>query len=886
MTILLFLLSATLATEERPGRGKQAPPKSPGARVDTIALMPLKPRGIGPAVMGGRVSDIAMDPKDPFTFYVALGTGGLMKTSDNGGTWKAVFDKEAVASIGAVAIAPSDPSVVWVGTGEANDRNSSGWGNGVYRSTDGGHAWTHVGLPLSRTIPRIVVHPKDPLTAWVAAMGDLWVPGPERGLYKTTDGGQTWKAVLTAPALYTDRVGCGDVALDPQDPNILYAALYARRRTPWSFASGPAITDGKDLGGIFKSSDGGVSWKKLTLGLPTGTGRIGLSVHARDTRIVYAIVESDEGGRTGLWEVRSKHGGVFRSEDGGETWARMSPLDPRPFYFSQVRVDPEDAGRVYVLGFALHVSQDGGRSFREDRFEKVHPDCHALAIDPRNTQRLLLGTDGGVYQSLNGGEVWEHLNRMAAGEYYRIAVDMSVPYRICGGLQDNRTWVGPSTTRTKDGPLNSDWTNLGGGDGFACVFDSDDPDTIYFESQEGFLERINLRTGATKNLRPSPGEGQPDFRFHWNAPLFGSRHEKDALYLAGNRVFKLLSRGEDWKAISPDSSGQDPQKIAVAGSGAETSGVVYTLAESPIKAGLLWAGTDDGRLWVTANDGGSWTDLTPHLPAAVKGQWISRIEASAHDPAVAYMAVDGHRSGEYKPLVYRTSDEGRSWVATAADLPSHGPVKVIREDPFNPLLLFVGTEFGLYVSLDRGEHWTKWPEVPTVAVDDIVIHPRERDLVIATHGRSLYIVDDIRPLEELTAEVLQAPAHLFTPRPASGFSPLPGSSDWGGTVLFKGSNPPEGAILSFHVREYTGEPVKIDIETTGGQPVAKLTAPGVAGFGRLTWDLKPSKELLTEYGGEGQRFVPSGDYVVTLRHGKTKAQQRLSVQIPPGIETR
>jgi photosystem II stability/assembly factor-like uncharacterized protein len=500
-------------------QGKPRPKASPsptaaaGPVVDALTLKALKARSIGPATMGGRVADVALDPRDPYTFYVALGTGGLMKTSDNGGTFHAVFEKEAVAAIGAVAVAPSDPRVVWVGTGEANDRNSSSWGNGVYRSTDSGSTWTNVGLKDSKTIARIVVHPTDPRTAWVAAAGDLWRPGGERGLYKTSDAGATWKAVLTAPAPYADRVGACEVALDPADPSTVYAALYARRRTPWSFASGPEATDGKDLGGIFKSGDGGATWRKMGKGLPGATGRIGIDVSRKSPRTVYAIVQSHEGGSNDSDGVRSRRGGVFRSEDAGETWTRTSPLNPRPFYFSQIRVDPENDQRVYVLGFALHVSEDGGRTFREDRFEKVHPDNHALAIDPRSPRRLVLGTDGGVYQSFTGGEAWEHLSRMAAGEYYRIAVDDSVPYRVCGGLQDNQTWVGPSRTHTKDGIVNSDWIDLGGGDGFYCAFDAEDPHIIYAESQQGYIHRTNLRTGEIKDLRPQPQEGQTAFRF-------------------------------------------------------------------------------------------------------------------------------------------------------------------------------------------------------------------------------------------------------------------------------------------------------------------------------------------------------------------------------------
>jgi photosystem II stability/assembly factor-like uncharacterized protein len=863
-----------------------APSASPTLVLEPAMLSALKARSIGPAVMGGRVSDIALDPQDPFTFYVALGTGGLMKTSDDGATWSGVFEKEAVAAVGAVAVAPSDPKVVWVGTGEGNDRNSTAWGNGVYRSTDAGATWTHVGLEDSKAISRIVVHPTDPATAWVAVLGDLWQPSPERGLYKTADGGKTWKAVLTGSVPYGNRIGCRDVALDPKDPNVLYAALYARRRTPWSFAYGPAATDGKDLGGLFKSTDGGATWKKLENGLPRLIGNVGLDVHRKDPRVVYAIVQSDEGGQSSIDDVKSKAGGVFRSEDAGLTWTRMSGLNPRPFYFSQVRVDPENDKRVYVLGFAVHVSEDGGATWREDHFQKVHPDCHAMAIDPRNPKRVLLGTDGGVYRSVSGGEKgWEHLNRIAAGEFYRISADESTPYRICGGLQDNLNWVGPSATRSKEGILNSDWTNIGGGDGFYCVFDPEDRDVIFAESQEGTLHRMNLRTGEVKNLRPEPAEGQPRFRFHWNSPLIGSRHSKGAKYLAGNRVFKLEASGERWKAISPDLSGADPHKISAVGSGAENYAVVYTLAESPLRPGLLWAGTDDGKVWLTENDGESWTDLTANLPPAAKGQWMSRIEASAHDPKVAYLAVSAFRSGDYAPLVYRTGDGGKSWQGLASNLPEAGPAKVVREDPTNPSLLFAGTEFGLFVSLDRGGRWTKLGGLPMVAVDDILVHPRDRDLVIATHGRSLYVIDDIRALEGMSAEIKAKAAHLFPPRPALGFVPLPGFADWNGNAVFRGANPPPGAILDVYVQAFTGDPLKIAIASAAGRPVASLTAPGTPGLNRVVWDLKPTKDFAVEYGSQGVKLVPPGEYKLTLTYGALKQEQMLTVDVVPGMET-
>ncbi|HLA77196.1 MAG TPA: hypothetical protein VJU18_06425 [Vicinamibacteria bacterium] len=887
--VLLTLSAAMASAADKPKAKNQPAPVAPAntpLRVEAATVKTLKARSIGPAVMGGRVSDVAFDPKDLYTFYIGLATGGVMKTTDDGASFQGLFDKEAVASIGAVAVAPSDPKVLWVGTGEANDRNSSAWGNGVYRSEDAGATWVHVGLADSRAIARIVVHPSDPKTAWVAAAGHLWVPSPGRGIFKTTDGGATWKTVLSAPAPYADRVGGGELAIDPGDPSVLYASLYARRRTPWSFTSGPAATDGKDLGGVFKSRDGGSTWRRLDQGLPRETARIGLAVFPKNPKVVYAVVDSHEGGTSGIDNLKSKRGGVFRSEDAGETWTRMSGLTPRAFYFSQIRVDPESDQRVYLLGYALHVSEDGGKSFREDRFAKVHPDVHALAIDPRSPKRLLLGTDGGAYLSVNGAEGWEHLARFAAGEFYRISADRSTPYRLCGGLQDNLNWVGPSRTSSKEGILNSDWINIGGGDGFYCVFDHKDKDIVYAESQEGYLHRMHLASGEIKGLRPEPAEGQPGYRFHWNSPLIGSRHQPGTLYLAGNRVFKLTEQGEHWTLSSPDLSAQELAKTTAVGSGAENFGVVYTLAESPVKAGLLWAGTDDGKVWITEDAGTRWADLTGTLPAAVNGQWVSRIEASAVDPKVAYLAVDAHRTGNDAPLLYRTADLGRTWQALASDLPANGPVKVVREDPLNPRLLYAGTEFGLFASFDQGGHWLKLGQLPTVAVDDILVQPDARDLVIATHGRSLYIIDDLRPLQELTPEVLAKEAHLFEPRPALATNLLPGFVDWAGNAVFRGENPPEGAVLTYHVKETTADGVKISIENAGGQPVANLTGPGYAGLNRVTWDLKPAKDLLVEYGGEGRKFVRAGEYKLTLTCGKAKEEQRLRVEVAPGIETR
>src|ERR1700680_832651 len=585
-----------LSSAVTPSPSETAPPQ-----LTDVLFKNFKARPSGPAVRGGRVSDIAIDPRNPFIFYVGLGHGGVFKTNDNGVTFDPIFDKQPALSIGAIAVAPSDSDTIWIGTGEANDRNSSDWGNGVYRSTDGGENWQNVGLKDSREIARVVVDPKKPEVAYVAAMGHLWADGGERGLFKTTDGGKTWKLILQAPAPHNAHTGCGDVILDPANPQIVYGALDARQRTAWRFSSGPSVTGGEDVGGIFKSANGGASWKKLSDGLPGQTGRIGLAISASNPKVVMAVVQSYEGGTGQLTDFRSKSGGVFRSEDGGEKWTRMSAMDPRPFYFSQIRIDPANDQRVYLLEFALLVSDDGGKNFREDLSENVHPDCHAFAIQqgpfpppkppkpedknkppkPSVCQRLLLGTDGGLYQSFAGGKGWDHLNKFPAGEFYRISLDDTKPYfRIAGGLQDNENWVGLSGVQSKELIRNCDWTALAGGDGFYVLFDPADRDTFYAESQGGAVHRINLRNGELRELRPEPAEGQPKYRFHWNSPLIMSRHKPGVIYLGGNCVFRLTDRAEKYAVISPDLTRNDPARTATTGSGAENYGVVYSLAES------------------------------------------------------------------------------------------------------------------------------------------------------------------------------------------------------------------------------------------------------------------------------------------------------------------
>jgi photosystem II stability/assembly factor-like uncharacterized protein len=845
----------------------------PSTEPYTLLTKQLHWRALGPANMGGRVADIAGDPHKPYTLYVATGTGGLFKTTDNGTSWSGVFDKQPVASIGAVAVAPQDSKIVWAGTGEPNGRNSSSWGNGVYKSEDGGTTWKNMGLRDTQTIARVIVDPSDVNTVYVAAVGHLWGANRERGVFKTSDGGKTW-----TPSLQVDEnTGAIDLVIDPSDHNTLYAAMYMRRRTPYSF------TSGGPTGGIFKTSDGGRTWKKLTQGLPPQTGRIGLDVYRKDPKIVYAVVESDTGGAVSIDQLRSKSGGVFRSADKGETWERVNELTPRSFYFSQIRVDPADDKRIYVLGYGLHVSDDGGKTFRGDGAKDIHGDLHAMWIDPTNADHVMLGTDGGIYTSYNRTASWDFINNVPLGEFYRVTVDMEKPYYISGGLQDNFNWRGPSQTRNSDGITNADWISLGGGDGFYNAIDPNDPNITYSESQNGFIVRLNLRTGEQKFIQPQGKEGTPSFRFNWITPVWMSHYDGTVLYMGGNRLFKLTERGDKWEAISPDLSTQDPTKIITTGSGAETYGTIFTLSESPVTRGLIWAGTDDGRVWLTRDEGKTWTDLTNNFPAAVKGFWVSRVEASHFEEGTAFVAIDGHRNDVFAPFAFMTTDYGKTWKPITANLPRNTVVKVIREDPFNKNLLFAGTEFGFYLSFDRGARWIKFaPGLPTVAVDDILVHPRERDLVIATHGRSLFIMDDIRALEEMTPEVRAADVHLFSIRPALEFYYLPEGAAWGKRI-YKAPNPAFGAYIDFYQKSYNGEEYSIEIKDAQDHVVRKLTGTTVPEINRVVWNLQPDS---TEDRGQFDqpKFVRPGEYTVTLTVGEKKQTQKLTVEAIEGLK--
>jgi len=850
----------------------------------------LEWRGIGPGNMGGRISDFAVNESNTAEYYVATATGGLFKTSNAGTTWQPVFEHEAVASTGAVAVFQKKPGLVWLGTGEPNGRNSSAWGKGVYRSDDGGSSWTSVGLEATRAIGRIVCDPNDSLTVYVAALGRLWGPNPERGVYKTKDGGRSWQQVLKIDA----NTGCVDLAMDPSRPSRLYAAMYARRRTPWSF------TGVSETGGIFRTEDGGAHWTKCTDGLPRRTGRIGLSVFLKNPNVVYAVVESDEGGRLSDFEETSRAGGVFRSDDAGVHWRRVSPFTPRSFYFSQIRVQPDDSTRIYLLGTDLYLSDDGGVTFRSRGMKAVHPDCHAMWIDPRNGRHVLLGTDGGVNETWDRAANWRFMDNMPIGEFYDVATNMREPfYDIYGGLQDNQSWGGPSRTRFEidswlddsregHGVMNEQWFVLGGGDGFHVAADPSNPDIVYYESQGGELIRQDLSNGRERALKPSNNEGEQVFRFNWNTPFVISPHDPSVLWMGGQYVFRLYDRGDRWERVSPDLTTSDPKKMATGGSGAEQHCTIVALAESPVKAGVLWVGTDDGKVWTSPDAGHTWHDLTGNIKGVPAGLYVSSIDASPVDPATAYLSIDGHRSDDLTPYAFVTHDGGHSWTSITAGLPKDAPVQIVRGGRKNRDLVYLGNEFGMYVSLEGGRNWLPFAKngLPTIAVDDIHTQPRDLDVVIATHGRGIYVLDGAQVFEEWTAKALTDTLSFFSPRPAWAWQKRSLGGKWG-SAQFSAKNPPFGAWLDYFVpREIEGG-VTFAIADSAGHELRKLTGSGDAGFHRVVWDLTagdPKQRIRrTEFTGQPPLVRP-GRYKVTLTAPHAAPRQRtLEVRALPGV---
>jgi photosystem II stability/assembly factor-like uncharacterized protein len=778
-------------------KSKMEATKTDVMSADTFAG--LKLRSVGPATTSGRISDLAVDAADPSHYFVAVASGGVWKTTNGGTTYTPVFDKEGAYSIGCVAIDPTNPNTVWVGTGENNSQRSVSWGDGVYRSDDGGKNWTNVGLKHSEHIGKILIDPRDPRVVYVAAQGPLWGPGGDRGLYKTTDGGKTWTAVLTI----SENTGVTDVAFDPRNPDLLYAASYQRRRHVWT------LIDGGPESAIYKSTDAGKTWRKLERGLPKDVdlGRIGLAVSPADPDVVYAIIEAAD-----------DKGGVFRSTDRGETWEKRSDyMSTSGQYYNEIFCDPKRVERVYSMDTWLHVTEDGGKTFTRVSEKTKHVDNHAMWIDPADTDHLLVGCDGGLYETFDRGATWDFKENLPVTQFYRVDVDEARPfYNVYGGTQDNFSVGGPSRTISESGITNADWFVTTGGDGFVSRVDPKDPNIVYAESQYGGLVRYDRRSGEEIDIRPQEAKGDAPYRFNWDSPLIISPHSHTRLYFAANKLFRSDDRGDSWRVISGDlSRGIDRNTLKVmarvwpldaVAKNASTSfyGNATTISESPLVEGLLYVGTDDGLVHISEDGGSSWRKIEtfPGVPAMT---YVSRLEASRHNADTVFAAFDNHKNADFKPYLLESRDRGRTWRSIVGDLPEGEVVYAVAEDTKDPDLLFAGCEFGVFFSLDGGGNWIQLKGgMPTIAVRDIAIQSREKDLVLATFGRGFYILDDYTPLRGLTRAVLEQSAMLFPVKDALAYiqsSPLGlRGKGFHGDTFFEADNPPFGATFTYYLK--------------------------------------------------------------------------------------
>ena len=840
-------------------------------------------RQIGPASFGGRVDDIEAVADDPRTIFVGTASGGVFRSVDNGTTWMPVFDAQGSAlSIGDIAIAPSDRNIVWVGTGEANNRQSSTWGDGVYKSSDGGITWRNMGLGKTQSIGRIVIDPHDPNTVFVAAVGHLFGPNEERGLYRTRDGGATWQKVLYVDA----NTGVTDVAITA-DGKTLFAATYLRRRRAWGFVGGGPTS------GLWQSTDGGDHWRRLTAGLPTGDiGRIAVDIAKSDPRIVYASIEA-------------KDGGVFRSNDGGATWSRQSALQERPSYFSQIRVDPKNPEHVWFLATALYVSEDGGKKFTSDSIAvRIHPDHHALWIDPHQPDHMLLGNDGGVYATYDGARHWDFIDNLPIGQFYDVDVDNREPYWIYGGLQDNGTLAFPSGTHSR-GPLtDAQVMHIGYGDGFQVATDPTNPRLVYTNSQNGRGYIFDLVTRQERRVTPVPAERSERYRFNWNTAILVSPNDPHVYYYGANRLLKTSDYGTTWTAISPDLTRHQNWRALSLGpgipardrntlsrdDGTSEYGNITTISESPKAAGTIYVGTDDGKVQMTTDGGAHWTDITSRFALSMPHS-VSAVLASRFDPHVAYVAFDGHTDDDLHPYLFRTTDGGATWASIAADLPDASPVKTIAEDAHDTQLLFAGTEFGLYWSNDGGRHW-RFPGgmLPHVMVDKVLVDTATNDLVLGTYGRGVIILDDISPLDR--SGTGSGDARLFPIRRATEVyrwrdQPAPGARK------FAAPNTPLGALITYAIddEEPVNETVHIQIVDSVGRVVRDLDGPAKRGVHRVEWDLRTQFAFVPPpadsgyYGAPHAALVPPGRYTVRLHSARGTAEQPVDVRTDPSAVT-
>jgi photosystem II stability/assembly factor-like uncharacterized protein len=860
-------------------------------------------RSIGPAVMGGRIHDVQALPSDPSTVYIASATGGLWKSINHGTTWTPIFDHQSTSTFGVIAIAPSDSRVLWAGTGEQNNRQSSSWGDGVYRSSDAGATWTHVGLDSTRAIGRIVVDPREPGVAYVAALGNLWKASPERGVYKTTDGGRTWTKSLFVDTL----TGAVDLVMDPNDPNTLYAAMYQRLRTPCCFNGGGPGS------GIFRTTDGGASWQRLGGGLPAGdVGRIGLAISHTNGKRVYAVVEAPGGGRGAGRGGAGGAGGVYRTDDGGATWVHLNPLDPRPMYYSSLAVDPTNDARVYMMARYFYRSDDGGSQWRIMPTEPTYDvglkgDYHAMWIDPANPSHFYLVGDGGLYQSWAMGATYNRINNIPIGQFYGIGLDDAMPYNIYGGMQDDHSWFGPSATRHYLGIVGGDWREIGFNDGVSGTVDRGGRHYVYSNAVEGDLTRVDAFTGDRADIHPQAPAGEAPYRFEWITPGLASRHLAGVYYYGGNRLFITRDQGRTWEPTKDLTRQVNRDTISIMGvpdakivnsrnDGQTAFSALTAIDESPLDARILWVGTDDGNVQVSRDGGKTWTEVGRNVHGAPDGTYVSRVTASDEGPGVAYVAFDNHRHGDFRPYAFRTNDFGRSWTPIVAGLPSDGSVRMIAVYPHHPNVVFLGTEHALWVSTDTGAHWTSaGANLPTTLYMDVQFDARTQDVVVATHGRSLWILDDGAALGEWTRAVAAEPVHLFTLRPATIFQYWEDYS-YRGQDFYSGANPPDGAIIDYSVGP-GADSATITITNAKGEAVRSFLLPAGPGVvHRVVWDLRhappPSDPDTNGYNLQALPrpprsiappgpFVSPGTYTVTLKAGAATASRTLEVKPDP-----
>lgn len=889
--LILFVLTQGVFFAQKKSESKDATK----ALYDAGDVSALSFRMVGPALTSGRVADIAVHPTNKDLWYIAAASGGVWITKNHGITFQPIFDGYGSYSIGCVKLSPSNPTTVWVGSGENNNQRSVSYGDGVYKSVDGGKSFTNMGLKQSEHIGSIVIHPTNENVVWVAAYGPLWSKGGERGVYKSLDGGKTWKRTL----FVSDDTGIAEVVIDPSNPEILYASAHQRRRHEWTYVGGgPEST-------VYKSTDGGETWREISSGLPkSDMGRIGLAVSPADPNWIYAIVEG-----------RYDKGGVYLSTNKGESWTKQGGFSTSGNYYQEIFCDPLNKRKVFAMDTYMHHTEDAGVTFKPTGESHKHVDNHVIWIDPSNTDHWLVGCDGGIYETYSHAKEWRFFDNLPITQFYKVTTDNDFPfYNIYGGTQDNNSMGGPSGTTNVSGILNTDWFITNGGDGFESATDWSNPNITYAQAQYGWLVRYDKQSGEKVPIQPMPGKGQPGYRWNWDAPLLVSKHDASTLYFAANKVFKSANKGDDWTEISPDLTRQmDRNKLPVMGQvwsidavmkNASTTvyGNVVALDESPLKKGLLYVGTDDGLIQVSQNEGKDWKkiDGIPGVPAQTR---VNMLTASRFNDQVVYAAFNNQRNGDFKPYLFKSSDRGITWTSIASNLPDRGTVYCIKQDFKTPNLLFVGTEFGAYFTTDDGQHWTKLSGLPTVAVYDLEIQERECDLVAATFGRGFYVLDNYSPLRGLTKDVLNKNVHLFDTEDALLYVPadplgLEGTG-FQGHNMWASENPAFGAVFNLYLKEDhqslksqrqekekalekdkkevnypTMNELRAEVQETPatciwlisnekGQEIKRFTTSPSKGISRVTWNLR-SNPSTSVNGGNNGFLVPAGKYSLNV----------------------